>query len=72
MIPNAAIRELFFRHYRPLCLYALHYLKDADAVEDVVQEVFTTYWQRHCDATPDNPKSYLYTMVRNRCTMLIG
>ena len=67
MIPNAAIRELFFRHYRPLCLYALHYLKDADAVEDVVQEVFTTYWQRHGDATPDNPKSYLYTMVRNRC-----
>ena len=44
-----------------------HYLKDADAVEDVVQEVFTTYWQRHGDATPDNPKSYLYTMVRNRC-----
>lgn len=63
----SAIRELFLRHYRPLCLYALHYLKDADAVEDVVQEVFTTYWQRHGDATPDNPKSYLYTMVRNRC-----
>ena len=61
------IRELFLRHYRPLCLYALHYLKDADAVEDVVQEVFTTYWQRHGDATPDNPKSYLYAMVRNRC-----
>ena len=32
-----------------------------------MQEVFTTYWQRHGDATPDNPKSYLYTMVRNRC-----
>ena len=62
-----AIRELFLRHYRPLCLYALHYLKDADAVEDVVQEVFMTYWQRHGDATPDNPKSYLYAMVRNRC-----
>ena len=67
MISNLVIRELFFCHYRPLCLYALHYLKDADAVEDVVQEVFTTYWQRHGDATPDNPKSYLYTMVRNRC-----
>ena len=34
-----AIRELFLRHYRPLCLYALHYLKDADAVEDVVRAV---------------------------------
>lgn len=67
MNANAAIRELFFLHYRPLCLYALHYLKDADAVEDVVQEAFTAYWQRHGDDAPDNPKSYLYAMVRNRC-----
>ncbi len=65
--PNANIKELFFRHYRPLCLYALHYLKDADAVEDVVQEAFTAFWQRHGETQPDNPASYLYTMVRNRC-----
>ena len=65
--PNADIKELFFRYYRPLCLYALHYLKDADAVEDVVQEAFTAFWQRDGEKRPDNPGSYLYTMVRNRC-----
>ena len=67
MLPNHDIRELFFRYYRPLCLYALHYLKDADAVEDVVQEAFTAFWQRNGEKRPDNPGSYLYTMVRNRC-----
>lgn len=65
--PNADIKELFFRYYRPLCLYALHYLKDADAVEDVVQEAFTAFWQRDGEKRPDNSGSYLYTMVRNRC-----
>ena len=65
--PNADIKELFFRYYRPLCLYALHYLKDADAVEDVAQEAFTAFWQRDGEKRPDNPGSYLYTMVRNRC-----
>ena len=70
MNPDTDIRELFRRHYRPLCLYALHYLKDADAAEDVVQEVFTAWWQKAGSGTREpvaNVKSYLYTMVRNRC-----
>ena len=62
---NPDIRELFRFHYRPLCLYALHYLKDADAVEDVVQEAFTAWWQKGDVA--DNAKAYLYAIVRNRC-----
>ena len=64
------IRTLFQRYYRPLCLYALHYLQDADAVEDVVQESFTAYWQKLGEGAADgitSPKSYLYSMVRNRC-----
>ena len=62
------IKELFLRYYRPLCLYALHYLQDADAVEDIVQESFTAFWQK--SAGPEeigSPGSYLYRMVRNRC-----
>ena len=62
---NPDIRELFRFHYRPLCLYALHYLKDADAVEDVVQEAFTAWWQKGDVA--DNARAYLYAIVRNRC-----
>ena len=58
------IRALFLRFYRPLCLYALHYLKDADAAEDMVQDCFATLLERGMAA--DSPRSYLYAMVRNR------
>ena len=64
------IQALFHHYYRPLCLYALHYLQNADAVEDVVQESFISYWQIIADKGTDgigNPGSYLYSMVRNRC-----
>ena len=32
--------------YRPLCIYALHYLKDKDLIEDLVQAAFTAYWMK--------------------------
>ena len=40
------IEDLFRYNYRPLCMYALHYLQDSDLVEDVVQECFTTLWEK--------------------------
>ena len=56
--------DLTFRYYyRPLCLYAIHYLKDADAAEDIVQECFVKLWERKAE----NPKAFLYTAVRNKC-----
>ena len=65
MKPNNDIRDLFRRYHRPLCLYALHYLKDVDAAEDVVQEAFTAFWQT--DDSITHARSYLYSTVRNRC-----
>ena len=71
--------DLFRYWYRPLCIYALHYTEDTDQAEDIVQECYMSLWERTsgvCDtaggrhgreAMPENPKSYLYTMVRNRC-----
>ena len=72
MISDRDICLLFRQYYRPLCLYALHYLKDPELAEDAVQESFTAFWQKFTD-TPDTmvpserSKSYLYSMVRNRC-----
>ena len=58
--------ELFFRqYYRQLCLYALHYLKDVGAVEDVVQDCFVRLMEFKDE--PQNVKAWLYTAVRNRC-----
>lgn len=59
------IKSIFQAWYRPMCLYALHYLGDLDAAEDVVQEVFISLWNQ--DGPIGNVKAWLHTAVRNRC-----
>ena len=59
---------LFKYNFRPLCLYALHYLGDVDAAEDVVQECFMKLWEKlEQGAEVRNSRAYLYMTVRNRC-----
>ncbi|MCI1282460.1 MAG: RNA polymerase sigma-70 factor [Prevotella sp.] len=56
--------DLTFRYYyRQLCIYALHYLKDIDTAEDIVQECFI----KLLDHTTENTKAFLFTAVRNAC-----
>ena len=65
---NVDIEALFRYNYRPLCLYALHYLQDVDLSEDIVQESYTALWEKLQEGAHIlNRKSYLYMMVRNRC-----
>ena len=65
---NINFDDLFRYNYRPLCLYALHYLGDVDLAEDFVQESYTALWEKLLEgAHVLNRKSYLYMMVRNRC-----
>ena len=64
----ATIEDLFRLNYRPLCMFALHYLQNADLVEDVVQECFTVLWEKlEQGADVANRRAYLYMSVRNRC-----
>ena len=62
------IEELFTLHYRPLCLYAMHFVKDIDISEDIVQDCFSLVWERLSSdkAQVENMKSYLFSMVRNK------
>lgn len=60
------IEQLFRSTYRQLCVYALHYVGDADAAEDVVMDCFLRLAERPAAGeTLDSPRSYLYRMVRN-------
>lgn len=62
--------DLVFKlYYRPLCLYATHYLHDIDHAEDVVQDCFVRLieTQRKSGMTVLEPRPYLYTAVRNLC-----
>ncbi len=61
------MESLYRFYYRPLCLYALHYLGDAMLVEDVIQDCFIKFWEKSRTEKIDSPKSYLYMMVRNAC-----
>jgi len=68
MMDQKDIDSLFRLYYRPLCLYAARYLRDADDVEDIVQGAFVTFWEKsRAGQAPDSPKAYLYRIVHNRC-----
>lgn len=67
MSKRGDIDRLFRLYYRPLCLYAAHYLSDASAVEDIVQEAFSALWEKMSREDVQSPKSYLYTSVHNSC-----
>ena len=63
-----SIEQAFQQYYRPLCLYAMHYLSgDVDRAEDVVQDCFVKLWQQEVA----NDKSFLFTAVRNACIDLL-
>lgn len=63
-----SIEQAFQQYYRPLCLYAMHYLSgDVDRAEDVVQDCFVKLWQQEVS----NDKSFLFTAVRNACIDLL-
>lgn len=58
----------FRQYYRPLCLYALHYLNDTEDAEDIVQDCFAKLWEHiNQGRMIADLRVYLYTMVRNHC-----
>jgi RNA polymerase sigma-70 factor (ECF subfamily) len=64
---TAAQFELLFKQlYAPLCREANRLVRDKDAAEDLVQEVFVRFWNK-INSLPENldAKAYLYKSVRN-------
>ncbi len=60
--------DVFRQYYRPLCLYALHYLNVSEDAEDIVQDCFAELWEHMNNGRiVSDAKSYLYSMTRNRC-----
>ncbi|MBO0952682.1 RNA polymerase sigma-70 factor [Fibrella forsythiae] len=58
---------LFRRYYRPLCSQAVRFVHSRDVAEDLVSEVFLSFWknQAHQHITTSY-QAYLYAAVRNR------
>lgn len=65
---RSAFEALFKLHYRPLCAFAIQYVKDMDQAEDLVQDLFFRLWMdREKTKVTSSLKSYLFQAVRNRC-----
>ena len=64
----AGYEKIFKQYYASLCVYARRIIKDADASEDIVHEVFIKLWEKREQIDPQQSlKSYLFTSVHNRC-----
>lgn len=64
----SAFERIFRSHYGPLCAFAMGYLKDRDATEEAVQQVFYIVWERRESINITTSfKAYLYQAVRNHC-----
>lgn len=63
-----AFAILFKKYYVQLCRYAFIFLKESNASEEVVMNLFTDIWDNvdYLDHVK-SLKSYLYRSVRNRC-----
>ena len=61
------IEFLFKKYYSPLCRLAKRLVGDAEAAEDVVQDVFFKLWQdRESREISTSVKAYLYRAVSNK------
>jgi RNA polymerase sigma-70 factor (ECF subfamily) len=64
--------QLFNDHYSRMVSYAFNFLKEQEASEEVVQEVFYQLWiNRNKTEIKTAISSYLYRAVRNRCINMI-
>jgi RNA polymerase sigma-70 factor (ECF subfamily) len=63
-----AFEWLFKQHFRELCLYAEHFVKDEIAAEEIVEDFFCTFWD-NCKTIVITSalKGYLFRSVHNRC-----
>jgi len=63
-----AFREVFDLYFNALSAFGYKYLSDQFMIEDIVQEVFISFWEKRKDFDHILAlKSFLYTSVRNKC-----
>ncbi|MDR0544300.1 MAG: sigma-70 family RNA polymerase sigma factor [Odoribacteraceae bacterium] len=63
------LKGLFHMYYKPLLVYAMHFLDSFEEAEDVVQEVFCSFWERSCrEPFAGSSRAYLFSSVRNNST----
>ncbi|MEP2024969.1 MAG: RNA polymerase sigma-70 factor [Reichenbachiella sp.] len=65
-IPDQKFKALYFEYYEIAQRTAMYVLKQADAAEDIAQNVFLKLWDKRDQLDQlNNPKAYIIQMARN-------
>lgn len=65
--PEQGFAQLFDLYYGPLCSHAVRYVYDYALAEDLVSDVFATFWQNQGHAhIRSSYRAYLFAAVRHR------
>lgn len=63
-----AYQIVFEEYFNALCAFCYKYIGDQSETEDIVQEVFISFWEHKKDFDHLNAiKAFLYTSGRNKC-----
>lgn len=63
---ESAFRLVFDQYKAPFYTAAFKMIRSAELAEDIVQEVFITFWKkRELVALADNPEAYLFKILHN-------
>ena len=63
-----AYQVVFEAYFNALCAFCYKYIDDQSETEDIVQEVFISFWEHKKDFEHINAiKAFLYTSTRNKC-----
>ena len=62
-----AIEVLFNGYWDPLYQYAYNIIRESNACDDIVQEIFTDLWVRRHTLTIENFGGYLFQAVKFKC-----
>ncbi|MCI4669460.1 MAG: RNA polymerase sigma-70 factor [Bacteroidia bacterium] len=67
-LTESQFEDLFKSHFQFLCNFARQYVGDDELAQDLTQKVFITLWEkRESIDTQLSVKSYLFTILKNRC-----
>ena len=65
---EVSFRQLFMDYYPSLLSYALKYVEEGTAAEDLVQDVFVKLWENwERISQMEDLSAYIYQMVRFKC-----
>lgn len=63
-----AFKKVFEEYFNALCAISYKYITDQSEIEDIVQDVFISFWEHNKEFEHINSiKAFLYTSTRNKC-----